>query len=154
MKSLYVYCPLRTTKQQSLLYKGCGMWLIEKHTGSPLVAQWVKVLALSRQWLGLILWLGNFHMSWVWPKTKKKKKKRKKKSTQAHREGAETRARVCLTPKSITTLSWPSCHHGHFSYLFCSSLTRSVSGLNATRIMLEWREKKHSFVPGEAHRAK
>jgi len=39
-----------------------------------LMVQWVKDLALSLQWLGfllwcgLVLWPGNFHMWWVWPK--------------------------------------------------------------------------------------
>ena len=38
------------------------------------MAQWVKDLALSRQWLGLLLWCGfdpwpgNFFMSWEWLK--------------------------------------------------------------------------------------
>ena len=41
---------------------------------SSLVAQGVKDLALSLQWLGLLLWHRfnpwpqNFHMQWVWPK--------------------------------------------------------------------------------------
>ena len=43
------------------------------------MAQWVKDLALSLQWLGPLLWCGfnpwprNFHMPWAWPKKKKKK---------------------------------------------------------------------------------
>ena len=42
--------------------------------GSSLVAQKVKDLALSLQWLGLLLWRrsdpwpGNYHVPWVWPK--------------------------------------------------------------------------------------
>ena len=44
------------------------------------MVQWVKDPALSLQWLrsllwhGFHLWLGNFHMSWAWPKTKEKKR--------------------------------------------------------------------------------
>ena len=40
------------------------------------MAEWVKDLALSLQWLGLLLWcmfepwLGNFHMPWTQPKKK------------------------------------------------------------------------------------
>jgi len=42
------------------------------------VAQWVKDLVLSLQWLGSLLrhsfnpWLGNFHMPQAWPKKKRK----------------------------------------------------------------------------------
>ena len=49
---------------------------------TSLVAQWIKDLILSLQWLGLLLWLmfecqtRNFHMSWTQPKKKKKKKKK------------------------------------------------------------------------------
>ena len=49
--------------------------------GSSLVAQWVKDMALSLEWLGSLLWLGfdpwprNFHVSQAWPKKKKKDKK-------------------------------------------------------------------------------
>ena len=43
----------------------------KKFSGSSLVAQWVKDLALSLLWLWLLLWHkfspwpGNFHMSWA-----------------------------------------------------------------------------------------
>ena len=42
------------------------------------MVQQVKNLALSPQWLGLLLWCRfdpwpwNFHMSWAWPRKKKK----------------------------------------------------------------------------------
>ena len=49
----------------------------EKMLGSPLVAQWVKDLALSLLWYGFDPWPGNFLMLWAWPKKKKKKKETK-----------------------------------------------------------------------------
>ena len=54
-------------------------------SGSSLVMQQVKVLALSLQWLGSLMWYGfyywpkNFHVPQVQPKKKKKKKKKRKK---------------------------------------------------------------------------
>jgi len=48
--------------------------------GVPLVAQWVKDLALSLLWLRSQLWCGfdpspwNLCRLWLWPKKKKKKK--------------------------------------------------------------------------------
>ena len=48
----------------------------------PTVAQWVKDLLLSLQWLGSLLWPRfnpwprKFHRLWVQPKKKKKKKKK------------------------------------------------------------------------------
>ena len=48
------------------------------------MAQWVKDMALSLEWLGSLLWLGfdpwprNFHVSQAWPKKKKKTRNREK----------------------------------------------------------------------------
>ena len=47
------------------------------------MAEQVNDLALSLQWLGLLLWWrfdpwpGNFHMPWVWPKKKTEKENAK-----------------------------------------------------------------------------
>ena len=49
------------------------------------MAQWVKDLALSLQWLGSLLrrrfnpWPRNFHMPWEWLEKKKKKERKEKK---------------------------------------------------------------------------
>ena len=57
--------------------------VFKEHTGSSLVTQWGKDLALSLLWAGSLLWLrfhpwpGNFRMPGTWPKKKKKKKKKK-----------------------------------------------------------------------------
>ena len=56
------------------------------------MVQWVKDLALSLQWLGLLLWCGfrpwprNFCMSQAWPQNEQTNKKQKKKEKKIQTE--------------------------------------------------------------------
>ena len=53
------------------------------------MAQEIKDLALSLEWLGLLLWYGftwprHFSRTWVWPRKKKKKKEREREVHNLH----------------------------------------------------------------------
>ena len=70
-------CPQPLTKEEGRTLCTLEVWWWLRK-GSSLVAQWVKDLTLSLQWLGSLLWLGfdpwpgNSHMPQVWQKKKKK----------------------------------------------------------------------------------
>ena len=83
---MYHWCPnLKMMETQRWLHNpGDGRWqgggrgksycIIRSSTGISLVVQWVKELALSLLWLGLLLWIGldpwpgNIYMPQAWPK--------------------------------------------------------------------------------------
>ena len=75
-KKVYIITAKTLKMETSYCEKNCVFQKVTYWT--VLVAQWVKDLALSLLWLGLLLWHRFnlcpriFYMSWPWPKKKKK----------------------------------------------------------------------------------
>ena len=84
-------------------------WMQSSRTGSSLVAQQVKDLVMSLQWLGLLpwcrfdLWPQNLHVHWVWTKKKKKGKKRK---LQRGSPGAAVSCLAALEARNVKPKGW------------------------------------------------
>ena len=78
------------------------------------MAQWVRDLALSLLWLGLLLWHGfdpwpgNFHMLCMWQKKKKKKKEEEEEEEEEEKKKEVSPEHLHLSDSPMYYLSFES----------------------------------------------